>query len=95
MREWRVMLGGLVCWAVHFGLIYGVASIADISVPSERGLWSAIGLGFSLACLTALGVIAFRIRAAPAISDLTRLTGQAGAVISFIAVGWESLPLVL
>lgn len=95
MRDWRWMLGGLSIWALHFLGVYGVASIADISAPSEAATWTTVGIGFSLACLMALAVIAVRIRTVPAISELARLLGQAGAVIGFIAVAWESLPLVL
>jgi hypothetical protein len=95
MREWRLMLGAFAVWAVHFVLVYGVASIADISDPTQGPAWRTAGLALTVACLAALPLICLRARSGPAVSPLARQLGTAGCVLSFVAIAWQSLPLLI
>lgn len=95
MRDWRIMLGALLVWALHFLLVYGVASVADISDPSQEATWRVSGLVLTALCLIALAVIAGRARAEKRVSALAKRLGLAGCGMSFIAVVWQSLPLLI
>lgn len=95
MRDWRLMLGALGVWTVHFVLIYGLASLEAISEPSQRPVWRTAGLVLTLGCLAALPLIYLRSRNAPAISPLARQLGQAGCAIGAVAIVWQSLPLLV
>jgi len=95
MRDWRIMLGALLVWALHFLLIYGVASVADISHPSQSGTWRMAGLGLTALCIVALAAIAMRARSEMRVSPLARRLGLFGCGMSLIAIVWESLPLLI
>lgn len=94
MRDWRLMLGPFLIWTAHFVVVYGVASVADIA-PEETGTWRIAGLVFSALCLVALTVIAVRLRQRTAATPLARGLGLTGSLVGFIAVAWQSLPLLL
>ena len=95
MRDWRIMLGALLVWALHFLLVYGVASVADISDPAQEASWRTGGLVLTGLCLIALVIIAIRARGEARVSPLARNMGLAGCVIGFIAIAWQSLPLLI
>jgi hypothetical protein len=95
MRDWRIMLGALLVWALHFLLVYGVASLADISNPSQAGLWRTAGAVFTAACLGLLAIIAVRARSETRVSPLARRLGLAGCGLGLIAIVWQSLPMLI
>jgi hypothetical protein len=95
MRDWRIMLGPLLIWALHFLLVYGVASMADISDPSQKAAWRTAGLVLSGLCLLAIMAMGLMTRRLGRISPLARSLGLAGCGIGLIAVALQSLPLVL
>ena len=93
------MLSGLVVWAAHFLGVYGIASLADLAGRADAPIarWS-VG-GFSLACVTVdLGILAAVTRRSPLADPLAAwanaLAGL-GALLSLIAVTWQTLPAVL
>ena len=93
MRDWSIMLGALACWALHFMLIYGFASIADVSGPATIRLWSWLGLAATVLALLALAWIALEARSKRTQSDLTRHLGLGGCVVSGVGILLQSLPL--
>lgn len=95
MRDWRMMLGALLIWALHFLLVYGVASVGDISDPSQTEAWRMSGFVLTALSLVALALLALKARSARRISALAKSLGLAGCGLSFIAVAWQSLPLFL
>lgn len=95
MRDWGVMLGGLLVWALHFLLVYGVASMADISDPSQGSAWRLAGLMMTILCLAGLAVIVLQARSTRTVSSLARTLGLAGCALAAIAVIFQGLPLVL
>ena len=95
MREWRVMLGPFLIWATHFLLVYGIASIDDLGDPGQSSSWRSLGSGLSLLCLAGLVFVVVRIRASAGNSTLARQIGVAGGSIAFVAVIWQSLPLMI
>lgn len=92
MRDWGLILGGLIVWTLHFLLIYGFASVADISEPETRRLWSIAGLAGSALGLAALAWIGYRAKDA---SPLVRRLGTGGSIVAAVAVVWQSLPLLI
>jgi len=95
MRNWGLMLGGLLIWTLHFLGVYGVASVADLSDPSTQALWRWLGVAFTGACL--LGVVLIVLRARPSAQDvgLYRQVGLGASAVSFIAIVWQSVPLLV
>lgn len=95
MRDWAMMLGGLLVWALHFLAVYGLASVADISDPSLETVWRITGLAVTLVCILTLAGIARGIGRKSDASPLSRHLGLAGSAIGAIAVVWQSLPLIV
>ena len=89
------MLGPFLVWTAHFVVVYGVASIIDIGDPSDAGRWRTAGLAFTGLCLAAIAWCGVRLIPRGRRSPLARRLGLSGAVIGFVAVAWQSLPLVL
>ena len=95
MREWTMMLGGLLIWAAHFVLVYVVASMADISPLSQEGGWRMAGLGLTGVCVAAIAVLLWWTVRAREASALARRLGLFGGGLSLIAVIWQALPLLI
>ncbi len=95
MRDWGLMLGGLLVWAAHFLLVYAVASVADISDPALMRLWRAIGVALTGLCLLALIIIVRRSRLPTAKSILFRQVAMGGCLVGAVAVVLQSLPLLI
>ncbi len=96
MRSWAILLGGLLVWAAHFFLSYGIAS-------TFPGSWIANLLTLAVT-VPALAIDGWILRMALArrrrrgenalggwIGDL----GAVGAALSLVAVLWQALPAVL
>lgn len=99
MRTWAWMLGGLLIWAGHFLGVYTLSSVADVVSRADDPAWRAIALGFSVACVAALGVLlvlaARRLRRPAAGSRLTDQLAALGAGLALIAVVWQALPTLI
>ena len=95
MRSWGLMLGGLLIWTLHFLAVYSVASVADVSDPSTHTLWKGLGLAFTGLCLLALVVIALRARPSTSDAGLYRQVGLGACAVGFIAIVFQSVPLLV
>lgn len=96
MRAWGLLLGGLIVWAAHFFLLYGIASIFP---GREIAHWLTIVATIpAVASDAALLRLAMR-RRHPGPPDELRSwvadVGAAGAALSLVAVVWQSLPALL
>jgi hypothetical protein len=102
-------LGGLLVWAAHFALLYGVQTAFCTANP---GGWSATGLRISGLALTAVAVaVLFGLAGRPRLhtqagshrgsakdTDSARFLRQvsmAGAALALLAVVWATVPLLL
>ncbi len=94
MREWRVMLGPFLIWAVHFVVVYSIASVADVTDPSLAIALRTTGLVATAFCGVALAVQFIHSRRQPSLTPLARQLASTGFAIGVIAVGWQSLPLI-
>lgn len=95
MRDWGLMLGGLLVWTLHFVGVYSIASAADVSDPSTQALWRWLGAAFTGACLLAVAVIVARAWPSSRKAGLYRQVGLGACVISVIAIVWQSVPLLV
>lgn len=95
MREWRVMLRPFLIWALHFVVIYGVASVADISSPDVASTWRVAGFAATATAIIALVASLFWSLRRQRVSSLASKLAVAGFATSLLAVGWQSLPLLL
>lgn len=96
MRAWAYMLGGPIVWAVHFFVLYAIASVFLTSTLAR-----ILVLVVSALCLAA---DAWLLRAALPIArssgseEFGRWTAHIaalGAALSLVAVAWQSLPALL
>ncbi|MGV3579647.1 hypothetical protein [Brevundimonas sp.] len=92
MRDWGIILGGLIVWTLHFLIIYGLASVADVSDPATRSLWSIAGVGVTALGLAALLWIGYR---ASRRQGLVYLLGIGGCILSGVAIVFQSLPFLI
>jgi hypothetical protein len=97
MGRWTLLLGGMIVWAIHFGGLYVLGSLAAITPPADAGLWRAIILVLSAACLAAAGGVAslaFRKLKRPGPDEEPgRFVSQvavAGAGLSALAIVWQT-----
>ena len=95
MRDWGLMLGGLLIWTLHFLGVYGVASLADVSDPSAHALWRGLGLAFTGLCLLAVALIAFLARPSKPDAGLYRQVGLGACVLALVAIVFQSVPLLV
>lgn len=95
MRNWSLMLGGLLVWTLHFLGVYGIASLADLSAPSTQALWRWSGAGFTAACLLAVGVLVLRTRPSAGDGGLYPQVGLGACALSVVAIVWQAVPLLV
>lgn len=100
LRRWTYLLGGLLCWAVHFTGLYAFASLeAQTAAPDSAG-WrlAAIalsGIGAAL-CLALAAVALRRLRGrGDAVVELTDQLALLGAVLALVAIAWQSLSVLI
>lgn len=95
MRSWTFLLGGLLVWAAHFFLIYGIASIFLTSLIARLLAGSATAIAFAADIWL---VIAARQRIRTSHERLARWLASLGllaAALSMVAVAWQGLAVVL
>jgi hypothetical protein len=102
-------LGGLLIWAAHFALLYGVQTAFCTVIP---GGWSATGLRIAGLALTAVAVAVLLVlagrprlhmqagshRESAKDTDSARFLRQvsmAGATLALLAMLWATVPLLL
>ena len=92
MRDWAFLLGGLLVWAAHFFILYGIGSVfPDDPVAS----WLTIAA--TIAALAAnAGILwllaARRLRPDDRLGRWGDGLAALGAGLSMIAVLWQGLP---
>ena len=89
MRAWAIMLGGLLVWAAHFLLLYGIAS----ALPGWQATnWLVLAATVPAVTVDAL-LLWWAVKSPPPRDQLeswiNRL-GSLGAAVSLIAVGWQA-----
>ena len=95
MLRWLDMLAGPLVWTLHFAIVYGIASIslqASGAVTSEARL-AIIIAGVVLAPVIA--IIAFWPRRSDSEARFRPVVRMSGAIISIIAIVWQTLPIIL
>jgi hypothetical protein len=108
--SFALMLGGLLIWAVHFGIVYGFTGLV-CARPSWARLtvagWALLPFGITLATLAAVAAIiavlmalAKRANAGPQprkipAAQLQHFLAFGGAGIALIAIVWESLSALM
>ncbi len=93
MRGWMSLLGGLILWAVHFFVLYAIASIF-LTTPLARGLTVMA----TCACLAASGLLFTRmLRSDPptAMDAWMRAVALCGVGLAAVAIIWQGLPALL
>ena len=93
MKTWLVLLGGLVVWAAHFFAVYAIAS----ALPGRSLLASGLVLAALAAAVIAnVMVLGMARRAAEdALDRWAARIGRGGAVLSILAVTWQSVPALI
>lgn len=96
MRRWAFALGGLIVWAAHFFLLYGIASI----FPGTQ-LARVLTLVVTIPAVAADGLLLWAAAAmrmkeerADVAAWMVDLGGLAAA-ISLVAVIWQAMPPIM
>lgn len=95
MPRWRLLLGGPLVWALHFGTIYAVASVSDVAIGFTGLTARIIVLIATATCLGAcvwVLTIALRQPQGDALSAFWRTVAATGAILAAIAICWQTLP---
>lgn len=93
MRPWIILLGGLIVWAIHFFVLFGIASILLTTLTAR-----ILTLLATVLCLGMIGVLAAhlqRCRLADETTGWGREVARTGVGLSAIAVIWQALPALL
>ncbi|MGV3740796.1 MAG: hypothetical protein ACO1NO_00620 [Burkholderiaceae bacterium] len=102
-RDFLRLFSGPIVWAVHFLFVYGFTGVL-CARPGWQAQWLGIGMhewGIGLASLAALILLAlihigiWRRQSVQANATFVVRTGAALALLSSLAIIWESLPLLL
>lgn len=96
MRSWAFLLGGLLIWALHFFLVYGVASVFP-GTALARILTAAATLLCLSGALLLLWPAARHWRAADrdGLSRWMSGVAAAGAALAAVAIVFQGLPALL
>jgi hypothetical protein len=93
MRSWLILLGGLLLWAVHFFLLYGIGEFAGASAASRGPVLLLSGLA-----LGAVGLLARRLLPLDRSDDFARwraAVALGGLALSALAIAWQALPALI
>lgn len=96
MRAWGILLGGLLVWALHFFLLYAIASL----LPGTKlaHLLSLVATIPAVAADAWLLWVAAALRLRNSSDELRGWVidvGAVGAALSFVAVLWQALPAIV
>lgn len=101
LTAWTLLLWGPSLWFLHFGLVYGIASLALTYRPAA-GVPSRVAIAAATAAMLALVLVGWlragRYSPGDPGSDLHRFWRSATALlclISAIAIVYQALPAVL
>ncbi len=95
MREWTVLLGGLVIWAAHFFTLYAIASILPGKGEARLLVLAATLAALALdAFVLGMALSSLKGRASPEATTLMARAGAAGALLSLVAIAWQALPAI-
>ncbi|WP_343518464.1 hypothetical protein [Sphingomonas sp.] len=92
-RGWAFLLGGLIVWAVHFFVLYAIASIYLTTATARL-----LTLGITVLCLGAVALLAgdvLRFRSTDRVDAWMRNVALCGLVIAAVATLWQALPALL
>ena len=102
-RGFLLLFSGPIVWAIHFLFVYSFTGVL-CARPAWHPQWLGIGLlewGIGSAAIVALAFLAFihigrrRKEVAETNAAFIGRTGAALALLSSLAIVWESLPLLL
>lgn len=95
MREWTILLGGLVIWAAHFFTLYAIASILPGKGEARLLVLVATLAALALdALVLRMALSALRRSSCGEADPLMARAGAAGALLSLVAVAWQALPAI-
>lgn len=92
MGRWTLLLGGLLVWAVHFFMLYGLASAAPGTQLARTGALLATGACLVADAILILYLMRERRTAREAFDRWLHDLGGLAAALSLVAVLWQGLP---
>lgn len=89
---WRLLLGGMLIWALHFFGLYGIGSIWHSSMTAR--LPAAV---LTVLCLAGEGRLIMRLsrRGGDDLDGWMRKLALAFVVLASVAIIWQGLPALL
>lgn len=92
MRSWLLLLGGLIIWAVHFFLLYGIGEFAGAGRVPRAAILAA-----TIIALASLALLLAKLGASPSVTGFEgwrRSLALSGASLGGLAVIWQTLVLI-
>jgi hypothetical protein len=96
MPRWRLLLGGPLIWAMHFGAIYAVTSVSHVATGATNLIARIVVISISAICVVACGwIVMISLRRPPSdgLEAFWRTIALTGAILAAIAVVWQTLPV--
>ncbi len=93
MRSWAILLGGLLVWAAHFFLLYGIGEFAGASTAARGGVLILSMLALLVDFWLARRLIT--LRASDAFGRWRADVALGGLALSALAVLWQALPALI
>lgn len=96
--HWRLLLGGPLIWAAHFGLIYAAASIFHVVRGEPDAAARIVTLVITALCFGGSGFVlaaALRQPRAEPLDRFWRIVAATGAILAMIAIFWQTLPALI
>lgn len=93
MRSWTILLGGLLVWAAHFFMLYGIGEFAGATAGSRTSV-----LLTSALALLADGLLARRLLPLVRTDEFAHWragVALGGIALSALAVLWQTLPALI
>lgn len=90
MRGWLILLAGLIVWAAHFFILYGIGEFGGEGTGPRIAV-----LAITLACLLANGGLALLLRRLPRADDHEHWRARSalgGILLGSIGIVWQALP---
>lgn len=92
MRSWLLLLGGLIVWAAHFFILYGIGEFAGSGAGARAAILAATAIA-----LVSLALLVTRIPRQPSATGFEpwrRSLALGGASLGGLGVVWQALVLI-
>lgn len=93
MRDWLILLSGLILWSAHFFLLYAIGEFAGDGMGERIAVLIATLVGLTVCGFAAASII--RMDRCDGFDRWRMRLALAGLLLGAIAILWQGLPALL